>query len=56
MPSWLDQTNEAHPLGQISTIKYFLQYCVQLLNDPSSVKVLQNMLEICRKYVEGNLE
>jgi hypothetical protein len=56
IPSWLDQTNEAQPLGQVSTIKAFLPSCVQLLNNPSSVKVLQNMLEVCSTYVEGNIE
>jgi hypothetical protein len=44
IPSSLDHTNEAQPLGQVSTIKDFLQSCVKLQNDPSSVKVLQNML------------
>jgi hypothetical protein len=47
IPSSLDHTNEAQPLGQVSTIKDFMKYCVKLLNDPSSVKVLQNMLKIC---------
>jgi hypothetical protein len=36
-------------------IKGFLQSCVKLLNDPSSVKVLQNMLEICSVEAEGKL-
>jgi hypothetical protein len=53
MPSSLDHTNEAQPLGQVSTIKDSLQSYVKLLNDPSSFKVLQNMLEICSTYVEG---
>jgi hypothetical protein len=56
MPSSMDHTNEAQPLGKVSTIKTFLQSCVKLLNDPSSVKVLQNMLEICNTEVEGKLE
>jgi hypothetical protein len=56
MPSLLDHTNEVQPLGQVSTIKDFLQSCVKLLKDPSSVKVLQNMLEICTTDVEGKLE
>jgi hypothetical protein len=56
MPSSLDHTKEAQSLGQVSTIKAFLQSCVKLLNDPSSIKVLQNMLEICNTDVEGNLE
>jgi hypothetical protein len=56
MPSSLDHTNEAQPLGQVSTIKNFLQSYVKLLNDQSFVKVLQNMLEICNTYVEGKVE
>jgi hypothetical protein len=56
MPSSLDHTNEAQPIGQVSTIKDFLQSCVKLLNDPSSVKLLQNMLEIYSTEVEGKLE
>jgi hypothetical protein len=52
----LDHIKEAQPLGQVSTIKSFLQSCVKLLNDPSFVKVLQNMLEICSIDPEGNLE
>jgi hypothetical protein len=56
MPSLLDHTNEAQPLEQVSTINDFMKSCVKLLNEPSSVKVLQNMLEICNACVEGNLE
>jgi hypothetical protein len=47
MPPSLDHTKEAQPLGQVSTIKGFLKSCVKILNDPPSVKILQNMLEIC---------
>jgi hypothetical protein len=56
MPSSMDHTNKGQPLEQVSTIKTFLQSCVKLLNDPSSVKVLQNMLERCNTEVEGKLE
>jgi hypothetical protein len=56
MPSSLDHTNEAQPFKQVSTIKAFLQSCVKLLNDPSSVKLLQNMLERGNTEVEGKLE
>jgi hypothetical protein len=56
MPPSLDHTNEAQPLGQVSTIKDFMQSCFKLLNDPSLVKVLQNMLEICSTEGEGILE
>jgi hypothetical protein len=55
MPSSLDHTNDAQPLGQVSTIKDFLQFCVKMLNDPLYVKVLQNMVEICNTEVDGNL-
>jgi hypothetical protein len=52
----LDHIKEAQPLGQVSMIKIFLQSCVKLLIDPSFVKVLQNMLEICSIDPKGNLE
>ena len=44
------------PMGQVSTIKFFLQSCVKVLNDPSSVKIFQNILEICSVEIEGKLE
>jgi hypothetical protein len=56
MPPSLDHTKEMQPLGQVSTIKGFLQSCVKLLNDPSSVKILQNILERCSIETEGKLE
>jgi hypothetical protein len=56
MPQSLEYTKEMQPLGQVSTIKGFLQSCVKLLNDPSSIKVLQNMLEICSVETKGKLE
>ena len=56
MPPLLDHTKEMHPLGQVSTIKGFLQSCVKLLNDPSSIKILQSMLERCSIEIEGKLE
>jgi hypothetical protein len=45
MPPLLDHTKEAKSQGQVCIIKGFLQYFVKLLNDPSYVKVLKNMLE-----------
>jgi hypothetical protein len=56
MLSSLDHTKETKPLGQVSTIKGFLQSCENLLNDSSSIKVLNNMLERCSIEVEGKLE
>jgi hypothetical protein len=56
MPPSLDRTKETRPLGQVSMIKGFLQSCVKLLNDPSVVKILQNMLQICSIEAEGKLE
>jgi hypothetical protein len=56
MPSSNDHTSKGKPLEQVSTIKKNLQSCVTLLNDPSFLKVLQNMLEICNTKVEGKLE
>jgi hypothetical protein len=44
MKSSMDHTNERQPLEKVSTIENFLQSCVKIWNDPSSVKVLQNML------------
>jgi hypothetical protein len=55
MPPLLDHTNEIKPMGQVSTIKGFFQSCVKVLNDPSSVKILQNILEICSLETEGKL-
>jgi hypothetical protein len=52
----MDHTSKVPPIAQVSTIKTFLKSCVKLLNDPSSVKVLQNMLEKCNTKVEGKLE
>jgi hypothetical protein len=43
-------------MGQVSTMKGFLQSCVKVLNDPSSVKILQNISEKCSIETEGNLE
>jgi hypothetical protein len=43
----MDHTKGTHPMGQVSTINGFLQSYIRLLDDPSSVKVLQAMLEIC---------
>jgi hypothetical protein len=37
-------------------IKGFLQSCVKILNDPYSIKVLQNMLERCIIEAEGKIE
>jgi len=56
MPSSMDHTSKGQTLEKVGTIKTFLQSCVKLLNDPSSVKVLQNMLERCNTEVEGKLE
>jgi hypothetical protein len=56
MPSLLDHTNEIKSMGQVSTIKGFLQSCVKVLNDPSSIKILQNILERCSIEMEGKLE
>jgi hypothetical protein len=56
MPSSMDHISEAQSLEQVSNIKTFLQYCVKLLKDPSSVKILQNILERCNTKGEGKLE
>jgi hypothetical protein len=56
MPPLLDHTKKMQPMGQESTIKGFLQSCVKLLNDPSTVKILKNILEKCSIEMEGKLE
>jgi hypothetical protein len=56
MPPLLDHTNKMQPMGQVITIKGFLQSCVKVLNDPSSVKILQDILEKCSIEIEGKLE
>jgi hypothetical protein len=52
----MDHTNEAQPLEKVSNIIIFMKSYVNLLNDPSSVKVLQNMVEICNTEGQGKLE
>jgi hypothetical protein len=56
IPSSMDHTSKWKPLEQVSTIKKKLQSNVKILNDPSSVKILQNMLEICNIEEERKLE
>jgi hypothetical protein len=52
----LDHTNGMQPKGQVSTIKGFLQSCVKVLSDPSSMKILQNILEKCSNETEEKIE
>jgi hypothetical protein len=56
MPPSLDHTNGMQPKGKVSKIKGFLQSCVKVLSDPSSVKILQNILEKCSSETEEKLE
>jgi hypothetical protein len=56
MPSLMHHTSKGQPLDQVSTIKTFMQSCIKILNDPSSVRVLQNILEIYNIEEEGKLE
>jgi len=56
IPSFLDHTNEVKPLRQVSNIKAFLQSYIKLLNEQSSIKNFQNMIEKCNLEVEGKLE
>jgi hypothetical protein len=56
MPPSLDHTNKMETTGQISAIKGFLKSCVKVLSDPSSMKILQNILEKCIRETKGNLE
>jgi hypothetical protein len=56
MPPLLDHTNEIQPKGQVSTIKGFLQSFLKVLSDPSSLKILQNILEKCSIEMKEKLE
>jgi hypothetical protein len=56
MPPLLDHTKQMQPMGQVGIMKGFLQSCVKLLNDPSSFKILQNILEGCSIETEGKIE
>jgi hypothetical protein len=56
MPPLLDHTNEMQSTGQVCTIKWFLQSCVKVFNDPSSEKILKNILERCSIEMGGKLE
>jgi hypothetical protein len=56
MPPVLDHTSKMQSMGQVSTIKGFFQSRVKVLNDPSSVKILKNILERCSMEMEGKLE
>jgi hypothetical protein len=48
----MDHTNRIQPKEQVSTIKDFLQSCIKMLNDPSSIKILQNILEQCSEETQ----
>jgi hypothetical protein len=54
--SLLHHTSEIRSMGQVIIIKGFLQSCVKVLSDQSSVKILQNILEKCSIETEGKLE
>jgi hypothetical protein len=56
MPFSMDHTNEGQPLEKVSTMNTFIQSCAKLLNDPSSIRGLQDMIEICNTKVEGKLQ
>ena len=56
MPPSLDHTNWIQPMGQVSTIKGFFQSYVKVSSDPSSVKILQNILEKCSSEMKEKRE
>jgi hypothetical protein len=56
MTSSMDHTSETQSVEKVSTINTFLQSYAKLLNDPSFVEVLKNMLEICNIEEQRNLE
>jgi hypothetical protein len=43
-------------MEQVSTLKDFVQSCIKMLGDPSSIKVLQNILEKCSGEMEQKPE
>jgi hypothetical protein len=47
----MDHTNEAQLVEKVSNIRNFIQSCVKLLKDPSSVKILQTPIERCNTKV-----
>ena len=56
MPPSLDHTKGMQTKGQVSTIKGFLKSCMKVLSDPSSMKILQNILEKCSIETKEKLE
>jgi hypothetical protein len=56
IPSTMDHNSEVHPGDHVSNILTFLQSCVQLFKDPSSITILQNLLDRCNTNTEGKLE
>jgi hypothetical protein len=56
MPPSLNHTHGMKPKGQVSTIKDILQSCVKILSDPSSMKILQNIIEKCSNEREEKIE
>jgi hypothetical protein len=56
MPPSLDHTKGMSLKGQVSTIEEFLQSCIKILSDPSSMKILQNILEKCSNETVQKLE
>jgi len=55
MLSAMDHTSEVNPRDQVSNIQTILQSCVQLFKDPSSITILQNVLDRCNTKNEGKL-
>jgi hypothetical protein len=51
-----DHTSEEKPVEKVSNINLFMQSYVKLLKDPSSVNILQNLLERCNIEGEGKIE
>jgi hypothetical protein len=53
MPQLFDQTNKDQPAEKVSNLRKFWVSSVKLLNDKSSLPVLQNLLEKCNVGEEG---
>jgi hypothetical protein len=56
MPHPYDHTSRSHPSEKISNLRKFLVSFLKLLNDQTSLQVLQSLLEKCNLEEEIKLE
>jgi hypothetical protein len=45
MPYPYDHTSSSHPSKKVSNLRIFLVSCLKLLNDQTSIQLLQGLLE-----------